>query len=61
MSDADVDDNLTDDTQPKKVVDQNGNQSAGDPKKRDDAPENLNKAGESKVVSELCLSAEGVR
>ncbi|EDS33350.1 conserved hypothetical protein [Culex quinquefasciatus] len=59
LSDADVDDNLTDDTQPKKVVDQNGNQSAGDPKKRDDAPENLNKAGESKVVSELCLSAEG--
>uniref|UniRef100_A0A8D8PCL6 Ubiquitin carboxyl-terminal hydrolase n=1 Tax=Culex pipiens TaxID=7175 RepID=A0A8D8PCL6_CULPI len=62
MSDADVEDNLTDDSQPKKSVDQNGNQSsAGGPEKRDDAPENPNKEGESSnVVCELGLSPEGV-
>lgn len=62
MSDADVEDNLTDDSQPKKM-DQNGNQSAaaaGGPEKRDDAPENPNKEGEGNVVCELGLSAEGV-
>lgn len=61
MSDADVEDNLTDDSQPKKM-DQNGNQSAaaGGPEKHDDAPENPNKEGEGNVVCELGLSAEGV-
>lgn len=59
MSDADVEDNLTDDSQPKKT-DQNGNQPGG-PEKRDDAPENPNKEGEGgNVVCELGLSAEGV-
>lgn len=68
MSDADVEDNLTDDSQPKKGlagVDQNGNQSgvaAVGPEKRDDTPENPNKEGigEGNVVCELGLSAEGV-
>lgn len=61
MSDADVEDNLTDDSQPKRM-DQNGNQSAAavGPEKRDDAPENPNKEGEANVVCELGLSAEGV-
>uniref|UniRef100_A0A1Q3F1J4 Ubiquitin carboxyl-terminal hydrolase n=1 Tax=Culex tarsalis TaxID=7177 RepID=A0A1Q3F1J4_CULTA len=60
MSDADVEDNLTDDSQPKKAgVDANGNQSGG-PEKRDDAPENPNKEGEGNVVCELALSVEGV-
>ncbi|XP_058445158.1 ubiquitin carboxyl-terminal hydrolase 16 [Malaya genurostris] len=69
MSDADVEDNLTDDSQPKKAlagVDQNGNQStaAGEgtvPEKKDDTPENPNKVeiGEGNLVCELGLSAEG--
>ncbi|XP_053682537.1 ubiquitin carboxyl-terminal hydrolase 16 [Sabethes cyaneus] len=70
MSDADVEDNLTDDSQPKKAalagVDQNGNQAAGTPigpEKCDDTPENPNKEvpiGDGNVVCELGLSAEGV-
>lgn len=68
MSDADVEDNLTDDSQPKKLggggqIDQNGNQqSLIGPEKRDDTPENPNKegVGDGNVVCELGLSAEGV-
>ncbi|XP_055617543.1 ubiquitin carboxyl-terminal hydrolase 16 [Toxorhynchites rutilus septentrionalis] len=68
MSDADVEDNLTDDSQPKRVlegVDQNGNQSAGTPvgpEKTDDTPENPNKGvvGEKNVICEFGLSVEGV-
>lgn len=68
MSDADVEDNLTDDSQPKKAIggaDQNGNQHRGavvGPEKRDDTPENPNKeeVGEGNVVCELALSAEGM-
>ncbi|XP_065084616.1 ubiquitin carboxyl-terminal hydrolase 16/45 [Ochlerotatus camptorhynchus] len=67
MSDADVEDNLTDDSQPKKFggaqIDQNGNQqSSVGPEKRDDTPENPNKegVGDGNVVCELGLSAEGV-
>ncbi|XP_055523577.1 ubiquitin carboxyl-terminal hydrolase 16 [Wyeomyia smithii] len=71
MSDADVEDNLTDDSQPKKglagAVDQNGNQALagtpGNPEKSDDTPENPNKEvsiGDGcNVVCELGLSAEG--
>lgn len=65
MSDADVEDNLTDDSQPKKLggaqVDQNGNQPSIGPEKADDTPENPNKEGVGgNVVCELGLSAEGV-
>ncbi|XP_055598388.1 ubiquitin carboxyl-terminal hydrolase 16 [Uranotaenia lowii] len=69
MSDADVEDNLTDDAQPRRggLLDQNGNQSAagtaaGGPEKRDDAPENPNKEDTAvkNVVCELGISAEGV-
>lgn len=67
MSDADVEDNLTDDAQPKKLcgaqIDQNGNQQPlVGPEKRDDTPENPNKegVGDGNVVCELGLSAEGV-
>lgn len=69
MSDADVEDNLTDDSQPKKLgsaqVDQNGNQQLIGPEKADDTPENPNKEGvgggnDPNVVCELGLSAEGV-
>ncbi|XP_058831251.1 ubiquitin carboxyl-terminal hydrolase 16 [Topomyia yanbarensis] len=73
MSDADIEDNVTDDSQPRKSlagIDQNGNQSTGEtatagpvvPEKLDDTPENPDKepVGEGNVVCELGLSAEGV-
>lgn len=64
MSDADVEDNLTDDSQPKKLggaqVDQNGNQQTVGPEKADDTPENPNKEADGNVVCELGISAEGV-
>ncbi|XP_062539527.1 ubiquitin carboxyl-terminal hydrolase 16/45 [Armigeres subalbatus] len=69
MSDADVEDNLTDDSQPKRLgsaqVDQNGNQQLIGPEKADDTPENPNKEGvgggtDANVVCELGLSAGGV-
>nr|XP_019559760.2 ubiquitin carboxyl-terminal hydrolase 16 [Aedes albopictus] len=67
MSDADVEDNLTDDSQPRKLgaVDQNGNQqTAVGPEKADDTPENPNKEGvgdgDGNVVCELGLSAKGL-
>lgn len=72
MSDADVEDNLTDDSQPKKGsgtnVDQNGNQAGAvaiaavtSPEKRDDSPENPDKEGpgENNVYGKFEISHEG--
>lgn len=64
-SDADVEDNLTDDKQSnKKLADANGNQlvSPQNPEKTDDMPENPFKEGKtaSNIVCEMSLSSSGL-